>query len=55
MKPKKLSHNKGNSNIIHVEYTILYDAAEASIDENWCLLYNQSTFKAFINGNICQI
>ena len=40
---------KGDANIIHVGCTILADAAEAGIDENWCLLDNQSTCNAFIN------
>ena len=35
---------------MHVGYTILAAAAEAGIDENWCLLDNQSTCNAFING-----
>ena len=30
--------------------TILSDEAEAHIEENWCLLDNQSTCNAFING-----
>ena len=30
--------------------TILATALEASIDENWCLLDNQSTYNDFING-----
>ena len=32
-----------------VEDIILVDAVEASIDENWSLLYNKSTCNAFIN------
>ena len=35
--------------------TILYAAAEAGIDENWCLFENKSACNAFINGYICQI
>ena len=35
---------------MHVGNTILDDAAEAGIDENWCLLENQLTCNAFING-----
>ena len=30
--------------------TILVAAAESGIDENWCLLKNQSTWNTFING-----
>ena len=41
---------KGDAIIMHVGNTILAAAAEAGIDENWCLLDNQSTFNAFING-----
>ena len=43
-------HNKRNANIISVVDNILDSASEAGIDENWCLLDNQSTCKAFING-----
>ena len=41
---------KGDASIIHVGNTILASAAEAGIDENWCLLDNQSTCNVFING-----
>ena len=34
---------------MHVGDTILDAAAEAGIDENWCLLDNQSTCNTFIN------
>ena len=34
---------------MHVGDTILVAAAEDGIDENWCLLKNQSTCNAFIN------
>ena len=44
------SHNKFNANIIHVVNTILDAEAESGIDKNWCLLNNQSTCNAFING-----
>ena len=44
------SVKKGDSIIMHVGDTILAAAAEAGIDENWCLLDNQSTCNAFING-----
>ena len=44
------SVRKGDSRIIPVGDTILAAAAEAGIDENWCLLDNQSTYNAFING-----
>ena len=40
---------KGNAIIIHVVDTILDAVAEASINENWCLLDNQSTCNSFIN------
>ena len=30
--------------------TILYAPAETSIDENWCLLDNQSTYNACFDG-----
>ena len=35
---------------MHMGDTILDDAAEAGIDENRCLLNNQSTCNVFING-----
>ena len=41
---------KGDASIIHVDDTILAAAAETRIDENWCLLNNQSTCNSFING-----
>ena len=41
--------NKHNSNITLVGDIILAAAVESSIDENWCLLKNQSTFNTFIN------
>ena len=34
---------------MHVEYTIPAAAADAVIDENWCLLKNKSTCNVFIN------
>ena len=43
-------HNNKNANIMRVGYTILAAAEESGIDENWCLLYNQSTCNAFIIG-----
>ena len=43
------SVSKGDTIIMHVGDNILADAAEAGIDENWCLLYNQSTCNTFIN------
>ena len=46
---------KGDTSIMHVGNTILAAAEEAGIDENWCLLDNQSTCNAFINGNTSQI
>ena len=49
------SVRKGDSIIMHVGNTILSAAAEAGIDENECLLDNQSTCNAFINGNTSQI
>ena len=42
--------NTRNTNIMHMGYTILADATESGIDENCCLIDNQSTCKAFING-----
>ena len=44
------SVRKGDASIMHVGDTILSSATEAVIDENWCLLGNQSTYNAFING-----
>ena len=44
-----LSRNKHNSYIIPVGDTLLADAVEASTDENWCLIYNQSICNALIN------
>ena len=44
------SVRKGDASIMYVGDTILAAAAEAGIDENWCLLDNQSTCNAFING-----
>ena len=41
---------KGEASIMNVGDTILAAAAEAGIDENWCLLNNQLTCNAFING-----
>ena len=46
---------KGDARIMHMGDTILSAEAEAGIDENWCLLYNQSTCNAFINKNTSQI
>ena len=43
------SARKGDSSIMHLGNNILAAAAEARIDEKWCLLDNQSTFNAFIN------
>ena len=40
---------KGNTRIMHMGDTILDAAAEARIDEYWCLLENQSTRNTFIN------
>ena len=44
------SVRKGDAIIIHVSDTILAAAAEAGIDNNWCLIDNRSTCNAFING-----
>ena len=41
---------KGNTRIMHMGNTILADAAEAGINENWCLLDNQSTRNTLVNG-----
>ena len=38
---------EGDARIIHLGDTILAAAAEARIDENWCLLDNQSTCNVF--------
>ena len=46
--PINNSLRKGNYSIMHVGDTILAAAVESRIDENWCLLYNQSTCNAFI-------
>ena len=46
---------KGDASIMYMSNTILADAVEAGIDENWFLLDNQSTCNAFINGNNSQI
>ena len=43
------SVRKGDTSIIHVGDTILADAIEAKIYENWCLLNNQLTCNAFID------
>ena len=40
---------KGNASIMHVGDIILTASEEAVINENWCLLNNQSTCNAFIN------
>ena len=47
--PINNSVRKVNSSIMHVGDTILADAAEAGIDDNWCLIDNQSTRNTFIN------
>ena len=39
-----------NANTMRVGDTILAAAAESGFYENWCLLYNQSTWNAFIYG-----
>ena len=44
-----VSCKKCNVNIMRVGYTILDDESESDIDENWCLIDNQSTCNAFIN------
>ena len=41
---------KLNANIMRVVFTIIAAVAESGIDENWCLLKNQSTCKAHIDG-----
>ena len=40
---------KGDVSIMHMGDTILAAAEEAEIDENWCLIENQSICNAFIN------
>ena len=47
--PINNSVKKGNASIMHMGDTTLAAAAEDGIDENWCLLDNQSTCNAFIN------
>ena len=50
-KSQEIFSNKNfNVNIMCMVDTILDDAAESNIDENWCLLDNQSTCNALING-----
>ena len=48
-KPINKNVRKGDASIMHVGDTILPAAVEAVIDENWCLLDNQSTCNAFVN------
>ena len=43
------SVRKGDDRILHVGDIILDYAEEARIDENWCLLENQSTCNTFTN------
>ena len=43
-------HNNTKYNVMCVRDNIRTAAAEAGIDENWCLLRNQSTCNYFING-----
>ena len=43
------SHNKYNANTMRVGNIILASASESVIDDNWCLLNNQSTYNNFIN------
>ena len=47
--PINNSVRKGDASMMHVVDTILAVAAEAGIDENLCLLDNQSTCNVFIN------
>ena len=44
------SVRKGDARIMHVGDTILVAEVEAGIDENWCLIDNQSTCNTLING-----
>ena len=44
------SRKKLNDNIMRVVDTILAASSKSVIDENWCLLNNQSTFNTFIDG-----
>ena len=53
--PISNSVRKGNDSIKHVGDKILSAAMEAEIDENWCLLDNQSTRNAFIKKITSQI
>ena len=41
---------KVNAIIMRVGDTILDSAAEVNINENWCLLDNQSAYNTFVNG-----
>ena len=41
---------KGDDRIMHVGDTIMAAAADSGIDEHWCLIDNQLTCNAFING-----
>ena len=43
-------YNKKKPNKMCVGDNILADAVESVIDENWCLINNQSTCNALING-----
>ena len=45
-----LSHNKNNVNVMSVGYIIWMLQQNPELMKFWCLLDNQSTFKAFING-----
>ena len=46
---------KGNAITMNVVDTIMAAASEAGINENWCLIDNQSTRNAFISRNNSQI
>ena len=48
--PVNNNTKNGNARIIHVGNTILAAAAESRIKKKWCLLDNQWTCNAFING-----
>ena len=47
---ESLLNNKRNTNVMRLLDTILDAAAEAVVDENWCLIDNQSMWNTFING-----
>ena len=53
--PTNNNLKKDNARIMYVGDTTLAFPVEAEIDENWCLLDNQSSCNAFTNKNTSQI